>query len=71
MRREALALIVLIIVIVISAVAYFAVDVGFETTPVQRSEQQNSGVTAPLNQQPSPGTVKDERGDPELPEQQQ
>jgi hypothetical protein len=70
MRREALALIVLLIGIVISAVAYFAVDFGFETTPVQRSEQQNSGENAPLNQQLSPGTVKDERGDPELPEQQ-
>ena len=61
---------VVAVLIALSAIAYFATDDGTETTPVQRTDEQNSGVDAPLDQTLSPGTVKDERGDPELPEQQ-
>ncbi len=56
--------------IVLSGVAYLLTDHGTDTTPVERTDEQNTGVNAPLEQAPSPGTVEDERGDPALPEQQ-
>ena len=61
---------VVAVLIALSAIAYFATDEGTETTPFERADEQNSGVDAPLDQALSPGTVKDERGDPELPAQQ-
>jgi hypothetical protein len=71
MRREMFALLGLLVLLVVSALVFFATDIGFKTTPARRSDEQNLGVNAPLNQAPSPGTVKDERGDPALPDQRQ
>ncbi len=68
MRREIAALMALAVVLIAAAVAFFIVDIGPETTPVQRSDEQNSGVKAPSEQAPSPGVVEDQRGDPALPQ---
>ncbi len=70
MRREVMALVVLVLMLGVSALVYFGTD-AFRAVPVQRSEQQNSGVNAPSEQVLSPGTVPDEQGDAALPEQQQ
>ncbi len=70
-RRELMALLVAVVVIIGFLVAFFVIDVGWETTPVQRTEQQNSGGDAPSETLPSPGTVADPEGDPALPPDQQ
>jgi hypothetical protein len=70
-RRELMALLVAAVVIIGLLVAFFIVDVGWETTPVQRTEQQNSGGDAPSETLPSPGTVEGPEGDPALPPDQQ
>lgn len=61
---------VVAVLIALSAVAYFATGEGPDTAPLERTEEQNEGVDAPLDQALSPGTVKDEDGDAALPEQQ-
>jgi hypothetical protein len=71
MRREILALVVLALVLVIAAVVYVFVNRGFDTTPVQRTEEQNTGVDAPSETAPSPGTIEDAEGNPRLPDQAQ
>lgn len=70
-QREILALVVVVALLVVGALVYYGVSSGFETTPLERTQEQNSGVNAPLEQAPSPGTVEDESGDPQLPQQQQ
>jgi hypothetical protein len=70
-RREMMALLITAVVIVASLLAFFVVDIGGDPTPVQRTEQQNSGANAPSDTLPSPGTVKDAQGDPALPPGQQ
>jgi hypothetical protein len=71
MRRETFALTVLGILIVLSAGAFIVIQRGFDADPVKRSDQQNLNTDAPMNQTLSPGTVKDERGDSELPAEEQ
>ncbi len=69
-RREMSAMTVAAVVLVLAATFYIWTQRGFDSEPVQRTDQQNEGTDAPLNQTLSPGTVPDEQGEAELPAQE-
>ena len=71
MRREVAALLATAIVLLACLVAYLAIERGPETTPTERTGEQNSGSDAPSETLPSPGTVEDPQGEPAVPPQGQ
>ena len=71
MRREVAALLATAIVLLACLVAYLVIERGPETTPAERTGEQNSGSDAPSETLPSPGTVEDPQGEPAVPPQGQ
>ena len=54
--REVWAMVIAAVVILLFIVAFFGVEWGFPTSPVDRVDEQNLGVNAPNETVGSPGT---------------
>jgi hypothetical protein len=66
-RNAIISLMVAAIIIIGFLLGFLYADMGWQTSPVKRTPEQNQGGNAPAETSPSPGIKKDPKENTEMP----